>query len=172
MFVFVDLETTGLDDGLCEIIEVGLAVVSPDLEKVSARSWLVKPAQCSVDVEARIMHEESGLWREVVEHGLLREYVEKEALSFLKAQGVAPGERPMTGNSVHFDRRFLFRHMRALHDFFHYRNIDVSTVRQLMQLWCEYENKKKKPAHRALADIENSIEELRYFYQLVHRRAS
>lgn len=112
------------------------------------------------------MHTQSSLWEQIPDRGESLDEAEAALLTFL-SKWVEPGESPMCGSTVSFDRSFLREHMPKLEKYFHYRNIDVSTVKELARLW-------NKPAfdmrpddgykaHRAYADIKASIEELRHY---------
>jgi oligoribonuclease len=109
-------------------------------------------------------HTRSGLVDRVKASPLSESQVEQTMLDFLKAF-VPAGKSPMCGNTIHQDRRFLLRYMPRLEAFFHYRNIDVSTIKELCRRWRPELLKgfTKKGAHTALADILESIEELRYY---------
>ena len=108
-------------------------------------------------------HTKSGLVDRVLESDISEDEAADMTLAFL-AQWVPAGESPMCGNSICQDRRFMARHMPLLERFFHYRNLDVSTLKILMQRWRpDLPEAPKQGAHQALADIRESIEELRHY---------
>ena len=109
-------------------------------------------------------HGQSGLTQRVLDSGISAREAELQTLTFLK-QYVGEGKSPMCGNSICQDRRFLYRLMPELETFFHYRNLDVSTLKELANRWAPDMAKglKKKGAHLALDDIKDSIEELKYY---------
>lgn len=109
-------------------------------------------------------HEKSGLTKRVRESAVTTEEAERRTLAFLEAH-VPPGASPMCGNSICQDRRFLARLMPALERYFHYRNLDVSTLKELAKRWAPRvaAGFNKESAHLALEDIRDSINELRYY---------
>ncbi len=109
-------------------------------------------------------HGKSGLWQRVLESGIDHARAEADTIAFLQ-QWVASGKSPMCGNSICQDRRFLHRQMPELEKYFHYRNLDVSTLKELARRWAPavYKGFSKDSAHTAMSDIKDSIEELRYY---------
>ena len=144
--VWIDLEMTGLDPDRDRILEIATIVTD------SALNVLAERVRASDVDEAQ---------------------AERQTLAFL-AQWSEPGSSPMCGNSIGQDRRFLARHMRALETFFHYRNIDVSTVKELARRWRPdvLAGVKKEGAHLALDDIRESIAELRHYRDAFFRLES
>lgn len=176
MFVLVDVETDGLDEDQNVILELGIIIIRDDLtsslDGQTRRSWQVRYDDLAERRErafpaVREMHDKSGLWRACVEEGRHPTLVEADAVRFLEKNG-ATGF-PMTGNSIHFDRRFLKKQMPLLEKAFFYRSIDISTLTELARFWAPavYTNRphaeeKDKP-HRVILDLENSIAQLRYY---------
>lgn len=164
--VWVDIETTGLHPLLDSILEVGVVITNEQLDKLAQYSTLVKPpAAFIMDDIVTQMHRTSGLFGELervdAEPYYLAQHNLKRFLEANEATGL-----PMCGSSVHFDRQFLKHKMPVFEQCFHYRNIDVSTIKELFKLY-EVENKLPEPfaakRHRALSDIDDSIEELRWY---------
>jgi len=164
--IWIDLEMTGLDPDRDQIIEIATVVTDKDLIELAEGPTLVihQPDEvlAGMDEWNTRQHGESGLVERVRETRTTVEEAEQETLAFLR-QYVDPGLSPMCGNSICQDRRFLFRHMPELASFFHYRNLDVSSLKILAQLWTTDVNFDKQSTHLALADIRDSIRELRYY---------
>lgn len=166
--VWIDLEMTGLDPDRDCIIEIATIVTDSALNVLAEGPVFAIHQPEAVlglmDEWNRSHHGSSGLVRRVRASGVDEAEAERQTLAFL-AQWSKPGSSPMCGNSIGQDRRFLARHMRALEAFFHYRNIDVSTVKELARRWRPdvLAGVKKKGAHLALDDIRESIAELRHY---------
>ena len=166
--IWVDMEMSGLDPEQNRILEIAVVVTSPQLELLAEGPVLVvhqtEAHLAAMDSWNKGTHTRSGLVDRVKASSLSESQVEQTMLDFLKAF-VPAGKSPMCGNTIHQDRRFLLRYMPRLESFFHYRNIDVSTIKELCRRWRPELLKgfTKKGAHTALADILESIEELRYY---------
>ena len=166
--VWIDLEMTGLDPDADLIIEIATVVTDKHLVVLAEGPVLAINQSTAVldgmDEWNTTQHSASGLVRRVEASTVKEAQAEHETLEFLR-QYVEAGQSPMCGNSICQDRRFLVRHMPALASFFHYRNLDVSSLKILAQLWLpQVANEFKKEAtHLALADIHDSIQELRYY---------
>lgn len=168
-FVFVDLETTGLDEVLDFILEVGIIIADERLQITEAMHWVLAlpptlpPEQWGPGV--REFHTKNRLIQECSAQGDDPFTVETDILDHLNRSGIQKGAFPMCGNSVHFDRRFLRAMMPNLEAHFHYRNIDVSTLKELCKKWygTEAPTPEFKP-HRAVPDLEASIKELRWYH--------
>lgn len=166
--IWVDLEMTGLDCLNDSIIEIATVVTDADLCVIAEGPVLA--IHQSDAVLARMdgwntrQHGRSGLTDRVRASTVTAVEAERQTLAFL-AQHLAPGLSPMCGNSICQDRRFMAREMPALEAFFHYRNLDVSTLKILAGLWAPavLEGVVKNTAHLALADIHDSIAELRHY---------
>ncbi|MFM1880700.1 MAG: hypothetical protein RLZZ344_934 [Pseudomonadota bacterium] len=166
--IWVDMEMSGLDPEQNRILEVAVVVTTPQLELLAEGPVLVVHQTdahlATMDNWNKGTHTRSGLVDRVKGSSISEDEAEAVLLDFLKAY-VPPGKSPMCGNTIHQDRRFLVRYMPRLEAFFHYRNIDVSTIKELCRRWRPELLKgfTKKGAHTALADILESIEELRYY---------
>lgn len=166
--IWIDLEMTGLLPDSDTIIEIATVVTTSELEVVAEGPNLAirqpDAVLAAMDDWNRRQHGASGLIERVKASGVTMADAEARTLAFLGAQCL-PGTSPMCGNSVCQDRRFLARHMPALERFFHYRNLDVSTVKELARRWAPEvaATLTKESAHLALADIHESIRELRHY---------
>lgn len=170
----MDLEMTGLDPEKENIIEIATTVTDSQLELIAEGPNLVihqKPKLLkAMDEWNKTHHAKSGLLDLVKASKLTVKRAEKETLDFLK-QFCQPKKSLLCGNSVHHDRRFLVKYMPKIHEFLHYRHVDVSTVRSLVERWYvkDRNQPKKLDAHRAVPDLRESIEELRYLRQTYFR---
>ena len=166
--IWIDMEMSGLDPDLDRILEVALVVTDSDLNVVAEAPVLVVHQDDSVldgmDSWNKSTHAKSGLIEKVKASTLDERDVEEKMISFLENL-VPKSASPMCGNSICQDRRFLARSMPKLEAYFHYRNLDVSTLKELAKRWkpglCEAFKKHNK--HEALADIHESIDELKYY---------
>ncbi len=166
--VWIDLEMTGLDTTADEIIEIATIVTDTNLNEVAEGPVYAVHQPRSVldamDAWNTKQHRESGLVERVLASDVSIAQAEEQTLQFLR-QYVTEGASPMCGNSICQDRRFMARLMPTLEAFFHYRNLDVSTLKLLAQRWAPAiaGGIEKESSHRALADIRDSIAELRYY---------
>jgi len=166
--VWIDMEMTGLKPDSDRIIEVAVVVTDGDLGVVAeAPVWVVRQSDATLDGMDdwnKGTHGRSGLIDKVKAASLDESAVEAAALAFLR-EHVPPKISPMCGNSICQDRRFLARWMPALEDYFHYRNLDVSTLKELVRRWKPDLMKgiPKEGKHEALADVYESIAELKYY---------
>ncbi|MFT4084486.1 MAG: oligoribonuclease [Nocardioides sp.] len=171
--VWIDCEMTGLsliDDAL---IEVAVLVTDFDLNVLGEGVDLIikPPAQAldRMDDFVRQMHTRSGLLNEL-DAGLSMAEAEEQVLAYVREHCADGSRPPLGGNTVATDRAFLARDMPALEGFLHYRNVDVSSIKELARRWfpkAYYSAPAKRGNHRALADIAESIEELRYYREAV-----
>ncbi len=171
--VWIDCEMTGLDLGADALIEVAALVTDFDLNVLGEGvDVIVKPPAEALDQMipfVREMHESSGLLTEL-EHGVSLADAEEQVLTYLAEQCPSGSRPPLAGNSVGTDRAFLARDMTDLDAFLHYRIVDVSSIKELARRWfprAYYASPAKQGNHRALADIQESIEELRYYREAV-----
>lgn len=168
--VWVDMEMTGLDPERERIIEVAAVITEPDLTVVAESPVLVvhQPDEVlnAMDKWNQSTHGKSGLIDKVRASTLTEAQAEQQMIEFLRPY-VPPGKSPLCGNTVSQDRRFMFRYMPELEKFFHYRTIDVSTLKELARRWrpALLKGFEKKSKHEALADIYESIDEMRYYRQ-------
>ena len=168
--IWIDLEMTGLDTQLDSIIEIATVVTDGELEVIAEGPVLA--IHQSPEVLERMdewntrQHGKSGLTERVRNSQVTMPEAEQQTLAFLAAH-LAAKVSPMCGNSICQDRRFLAREMPALEAFFHYRNLDVSTIKILADLWAPQvlAGVTKNGTHLALADIHDSIAELRHYHQ-------
>lgn len=166
--VWVDMEMTGLSPDSDRIIEVAVVVTDPWLRTLAEGPVLVVHQSDEVlrgmDAWNTSTHERSGLTQRVRASTLDEATAQEQLIAFLQ-RWVAPGKSPMCGNSICQDRRFMARWMPRLEAFFHYRNLDVSTLKELARRWSPevMRSFEKKNKHEALADIYESIAELQHY---------
>jgi len=166
--VWLDLEMTGLDPEKERIIEAAVVITEPDLTFVAEGPVLVihqsDELLDAMDKWNTSTHGKTGLTDKVKASTLTEEQAEIQLLNFL-SQYVPSGKSPLCGNTVGQDRRFLVKYMPRLEAFFHYRNLDVSTLKELALRWKPevYKGFVKQSRHEALADIYESIEELKHY---------
>ena len=166
--IWIDMEMTGLKPDTDRIIEVALVVTDGDLNTVAeAPVWVVRQSDdvlAGMDSWNQGTHGRSGLIDKVKASTQDEAAVETQALAFL-AEHVPTKASPMCGNSICQDRRFLARWMPTLEDYFHYRHLDVSTLKELVRRWKPDLMKgiPKEGKHEALADVYESIAELKYY---------
>ena len=168
--VWIDLEMTGLDTERDRIIEIAVVVTDAQVtQRVEGPVLAIHQSDAvldAMDAWNKGTHGKSGLIDRVKASTLDEAAAEAQVLAWL-AQFVPAGKSPMCGNSICQDRRFLARSMPRLEAFFHYRNLDVSTLKELARRWQPglVEGFKKQQSHTALADIHESIDELLYYRQ-------
>ncbi|KQW69958.1 oligoribonuclease [Methylibium sp. Root1272] len=166
--IWIDLEMTGLDPLNDRIIEIAVVVTDPGLTvRIEGPVFAVHQSDAvldAMDAWNKGTHGRSGLIDRVKASTVDEAAAERQVIEFLKAY-VPAGKSPMSGNSICQDRRFLAKDMPALETFFHYRNLDVSTLKELARRWKPtiLDGFKKAQAHTALADIHESIDELAYY---------
>lgn len=173
--IWIDLEMTGLDPQNDFIIEIATVVTDKELNVLAQGPVLAVHQADAVlarmDDWNRKQHGESGLVARVRESDINEAEAEQQTLAFLE-QWVPAKTSPMCGNSICQDRRFLYRCMPRLEAFFHYRNLDISTVKELAARWAPElkDGFKKKNSHLALDDILESIAELKFYRERFIRR--
>lgn len=166
--LWIDMEMSGLSPDDDQILEVAIVVTDANLNVVAESPVLVVHQPDAVldgmDSWNKGTHGKSGLIDRVKASALSEAEVEQQMLAFIK-QHVPERTSPMCGNSICQDRRFLARHMPKLEAYFHYRNLDVSTLKELAKRWRPglAEGFKKASKHEALADIYESIDEMKYY---------
>ncbi len=166
--IWLDLEMTGLDPDTDSILEIATIVTDADLNELAEGPvFAIRHAEAklqAMDDWNRKHHGASGLWDRVLRSSVDTSQAEQGTLSFLE-QWTERGTSPMCGNSICQDRRFMYRLMPELEGWFHYRNLDVSTLKELAARWAPQllEGFTKQNRHEALSDIRESIEELQYY---------
>ena len=166
--IWIDLEMTGLDTARDSILEIATIVTDSNLAILAEGPELAIAHPLSklesMDEWNRNQHRKSGLWQRVLESGVGMDEAEARTLAFL-SEWVPANASPMCGNSICQDRRFLHRQMPALERHFHYRNLDVSTLKELSRRWSPaiLNGLRKQAAHTALSDVRDSIAELAYY---------
>jgi oligoribonuclease len=173
LIVWVDCEMTGLDINVDEICEIAVVVTDSELNELDPGLQLVvKPADRAMANMGEFvtkMHTDSGLITEIPQ-GLSIAAAEAQVMEYLKQWVTEARTAPLAGNSIGTDRMFLNRQMPTLDGYLHYRNIDVSSIKELTRRWYPrvyFQLPKKTGNHRALADIKESIQELRYYRNTV-----
>jgi oligoribonuclease len=174
LLVWIDCEMTGLDLGKDKLIEVAALVTDPDLKVLGEGIDLVVHADdAALDAMPEIvrdMHAKSGLTEEVRRSPITLAEAEEAVLAYIKEFVPNPRTAPLCGNSIATDRGFLARDMPTLDSYLHYRMIDVSSIKELCRRWYPrvyFGQPAKGLAHRALADIRESIRELEYYRRTV-----
>ncbi|HYD77095.1 oligoribonuclease [Ramlibacter sp.] len=168
--VWLDCEMTGLDPEVDRIIEIAVVVTGPLLEpRVEGPVFAIHQTDEQLDRMDnwnKTTHGRSGLTDRVKASVISEAIAEQAVLDFI-GQYVDKGVSPMCGNTIGQDRRFLVKYMPRLEAWFHYRNLDVSTLKELARRWRPeiYNNFKKRQAHTALADVHESIDELAHYRQ-------
>ncbi|OGO93727.1 MAG: oligoribonuclease [Coxiella sp. RIFCSPHIGHO2_12_FULL_44_14] len=169
-WIWLDLEMTGLDPHHDRIIEMAAVITTTDLEIIAESTTFVihqpETVLSAMDAWNKEHHSRSGLIERVRKSTHTEAQAEANMLAFLQ-QYVPAGKSPLCGNSICLDRRFLFQYMPILERYFHYRHLDVSTLKILTQHWAPQvaSGLNKESQHQALQDIRDSIEELRYYRQ-------
>jgi oligoribonuclease len=166
--VWLDCEMTGLNPEIDRLIEIAVIVTGPQLEpRIEGPVFAIHQSDEQLekmDSWNKGTHGRSGLIDKVKASTVTEAQAEQEILDFL-ARHVPKGTAPMCGNSISQDRRFLVKYMPKLEAFFHYRNVDVSTLKELAKRWRPdiYNGVKKQQKHTALADVHESIDELAHY---------
>jgi len=176
MLVWMDLEMTGLDPARHVIVEIATIVTDDHLEVVAEGPDLVvhQPPEALAAMEdvVREMHTASGLLAAIEASTTTLEEAGEATLAFIKEHVPEPRTVPLCGNSIGTDRRFLAAYLPAIEEHLHYRSVDVSTIKELTRRWYPGAIEavpRKATAHRALDDIRESIEELRWYRDHVFR---
>lgn len=166
--IWIDLEMTGLDTANDEIIEIATIVTDKELNIIAEGPMIaIHQSQDRLDEMDdwnQNQHGKSGLIKRVLDSKYGCEQAEQETIAFLQ-EYVPVGQSPMCGNSICQDRRFMARQMPALEEYFHYRNLDVSTLKELVKRWYPRKDFEfdKESEHLALSDIRDSIDELKHY---------
>jgi len=175
LLVWIDLEMTGLDPAAHQIIEIATLVSSASLELVAEGPdliiWQPEPVLSTMNEWSREHHAASGLLERVRSSTIGLAEAEARTLEFLRLY-CPEGSAPLAGNSIHVDRFFLRHHMPKVEAHLHYRNVDVTSVKELARRWFPRtfaRLPRKSDAHRALDDIRESIAELRFYREHIFR---
>jgi oligoribonuclease len=172
LLVWMDLEMTGLDPERDTIIEIATLITDDQLNVIAEGPELVIQQSAALfdgmDDWNKEHHTKSGLWAQVVASKITLTEAEKVTLDFIKSH-VGPKESPLCGNSIWQDRRFLTRYMQSLETYLHYRLVDVSSIKEVVSRWYpeSWKYSKAKGSHRAMDDIRESLDELKYYRQKV-----
>jgi oligoribonuclease len=174
--VWIDCEMTGLDLDTDAVIEVAVLVTDSELNVLGdGIDVIIAPPQAALDQMSEVvhqMHASSGLLDDLA-NGTTLVDAEQQVLAYVRRHVVEAGKAPLAGNSVGTDRAFLARDMPELEAFLNYRTVDVSSIKELVRRWYPrtfYNAPDKRGHHRALSDIKESINELRYYRQTVFVR--
>ena len=166
--IWIDLEMTGLDPETHKIIEIATVVTDPQLNVLAEGPVLAiyqpEAELAKMDDWCTTTHTNSGLVERIRQSTITEAQAVAQTIDFL-VQWVPKGVSPICGNSIGQDRRFLYKHMPILEQYFHYRYLDVSTLKELTRRWKPelLDGFSKKGSHLALDDIHDSIAELRYY---------
>ena len=166
--VWLDCEMSGLDPEKERLLEIAVVITGPQLTpRIEGPVLVIHQSEAllsAMDAWNKGTHGKSGLIDKVRASTLTEAQAEKELIAFI-SRYVPKGKAPMCGNSIGQDRRFLVKYLPKLEDFFHYRNIDVSTLKELAKRWKPeaYNSFKKAQRHTALADVHESIDELTHY---------
>jgi oligoribonuclease len=173
LLIWIDCEMTGLSLESDALVEIAVLVTDSELNIIGEGIDLVIHATDGqldgMNDFVRNMHTSSGLINEIPQ-GIPVDEAEARIMAYLNSVGVIAGKSPLAGNSVSVDRNFIARDMKTLADFLHYRTIDVSTIKELARRWnpkAYFAAPAKTGNHRALGDIRDSIEELKYYRSAV-----
>ncbi|NBQ93466.1 MAG: oligoribonuclease [Micrococcales bacterium] len=171
--VWIDCEMTGLDPEADCLVEIAVVITDFELNVMDeGLDLVIKPrpeSLANMNEYVRNMHTTSGLIEEF-DNGIDLQTAETQVLEYIKKYVPAAKTAPLAGNTIGTDRMFIAKYMPALNEHLHYRNIDVSTIKELSKRWyprAYFQAPKKEGGHRALADILESVEELRYYRKSV-----
>ena len=170
--VWIDCEMTGLDPVKNSLLEIATIITDYDLQIIDRGPVLaIRTTEAKLEAMDRWnkrTHKKSGLLERVRNEGVSVAEAERQTLAFVKRYCYAQ-TAPLCGNSIGQDKRFLAKYMPELHDYLHYKVVDVSSIKVLIKEWYggKYESPKKQELHRALADIEESIAELDFYRKTV-----
>ena len=170
--IWLDMEMTGLNPLIDKVLELAIVITDAHLNTIAEAPVLVvhqsDEVLAGMDAWNTSTHGRSGLTEKVRASTLNEQDVAAQMLAFLKPY-IGPNKSPMCGNSICQDRRFMAQHMPELEKYFHYRNLDVSTLKELARRWQPkvYDGFKKATKHTALADVYESIDELKHYREFL-----
>ena len=171
--VWIDLEMTGLDPKICRILEIGVVITNNELEVIAEGPAITihhnKKILDNMEAWSRHHHKKSGLTDACLASSVSLKKAEQLVLEFIKTH-CKEKSSPLCGNTIWQDRRFLVKYMPKLEAYLHYRTIDVSSIKELVQRWYPHSHKMprlKKQTHRVTPDIFESIDELRHYREKV-----
>jgi oligoribonuclease len=163
--IWIDMEMTGLDPDVETILEIATIITDPNLNIIATGPEFIihEPEDRfeKMDLWNQTHHKQSGLWGKVVASNTSLEEAEHKTLAFIKKHST--NHCYLAGNSIWQDRRFIMKHMKKLDKYLHYRMIDVSSIKILADYWFPRLSFDKKNSHRAMDDIKESIEELKFY---------
>ncbi len=165
--VWIDLETTGFYSYMHKIIQIGVLITDTNLNIIDEEGFTISVGIEKKDLDnmiedAKQMHISNGLLDISLNTQTTIKQAQKEVLKYV-SKFVEPKQSPLCGSNSSFDRRFIEYHMRELNEYLHYRNIDVSTTKQLNNLWGKEKYINPKGNHTAISDLKDSINELKYY---------
>lgn len=169
--IWLDLEMTGLDPEIHYIIEISTIITNKNLDILSEGPNIVifQPLEKIKKIPKKFskIHKKNGLLKKVVQSKINEKKAEEITINFLK-KWVPKNKSPICGNTIAHDRRFLFKYMPNLEKYFHYRNLDVSSIKEVIKRWKPDILKEhiKKKTHRAILDIKESIQELKFYKKI------
>ena len=175
LLVWIDLEMTGLNPNLDTILEIAVVITDNNLHVIAQGPDLIiyqsEEILLAMHEEVKTIHNTSGLYTEVLQSTTSLKQAQEQVLDFVR-QYCNPKTALLCGNSVWMDKTFLSVHMPQLNDFFHYRIIDVSTLKELARRWYPHEKLEvttKSENHRALEDVLESIEEIKHYRKVMFK---
>lgn len=173
--VWIDLEMTGLDYLRDKILQIAILITDTDLNLVEEKGYVgyVKPSRKELNAmsdEVRAILVPSGVLENAEKQGKSIELIEQEALKYVSTY-VPEKSSPLCGNTIATDRTFLTLQMPRLNGYLHYRNIDVTAIKQVFKIWGIGKEFSKKEVHEAMEDIKESIDELRYYRGVVSEKS-
>lgn len=174
MIAWVDVETTGLDPRGNDLLEVGIVLTDDRLNELARMAVLIQPSpgrELMIGDEVKAMHEDNGLWDECRSSGRELEAAQYELTRWCVERFDRDNRPVMGGSSVHFDRAWLRAKMPLLEALFHYRNIDVSTLKELNRRFAFAQKwEGDRDLHRSLPDLEDSIAQCRHYLEAITRK--
>ncbi len=156
-FVWIDCETSGLNPETNQLLEVSIVITDSNLKELDYMTRVIKNDKINIDEFCYNLHSKNGLLKDIEFQGVSLKEAEQDIFWFL-TQTLENGTSPMCGSTIQFDRKFLEKYMPSLNKFFHYRNLDVSSVKILWSEFLGNAHFPKGEAHRGLPDVRESID--------------